>query len=336
MNESVKPTGPGRRRPLRLTDALRERRVSGGLRDRIKLLLIGQRLNDGYLLKIAVYITLTSLAVLYISPLLYMLSTSFKNMSDMLDPAIRWIPMSFELQNYVDAAIGLDYARALAHTSFMAITAALLQVASCALTGYAFARLAIPFRNVLFAIVLVTFLVPVQTMAIPLFVLYSKLGWLNSPLPFLIPALFAQGIRGALFIIIFRQFFAALPKELEESAHIDGSGPLRMYWKIMFPLARPAMLVVFLFSLVWHWNSYFEPSLYLKNNSFLAMATQLDYLQANLNFKAGGGTAVAGQFDVNEPIKMAASLLVIMPLLVVYMFAQKYFVQGIERTGLVE
>ncbi|WP_409346113.1 carbohydrate ABC transporter permease [Paenibacillus sp. MBLB4367] len=341
MAEYTKRELAGRGTPegaiARWLNGFREKGGRREIRRKTKLLLLGQRLNDGFLFKIAIYIILASVAVLYVSPLLYMLSTSFKEVSDMLDPAVKWIPTRYKLQNYTDAVTGLNYYKALGHTGFMAVSAALLQVGSCALAGYAFARLYVPFGKVLFGIVLLTFLVPVQTMAIPLFVLYSKLGWLNSPLPFLVPALFAQGIKGALFVVIFRQFFSTLPKEMEESARIDGAGALRIYWKIMLPLSRPAMLIVFLFSLVWHWNAYFEPSLYLKNDSFLAMATQLDQMQANLNFKAGaGGGLAAGQFDLNEPLKMAASLLVILPPLLVYMVAQNYFVQGIERTGLVE
>lgn len=304
---------------------------------RMKSALLGGYGSDGLLLQTGLYVLLVSVSVLYMSPLFYMISTSLKDVSQLLDPTIRWIPRALATDNYVAAAAGLKYGEALLHTGFMSITAASLQVLSCALTGYAFARFAIPYKGVLYSIVLLTFLVPVQTLAIPLFVLYSKLGWLNTPLPFVVPAVFAQGIKGALFIIIFRQFFASQPKEMEEAAKLDGAGAFRTYWRIMLPLAKPAMLVVFLFSFVWHWNAYFEPALFLKNQDFMAMATQMDRMQANLNELTGTSAGLAaGAFDLNEPIKMAGAVLVVLPPLFLYMFAQKHFVQGIERTGLVE
>jgi multiple sugar transport system permease protein len=307
-------------------------------REKLRMLILGQHLSDGLFFRIGSYIILTSIVVLYLSPLFYMISTSFKNLQDLLDPNVKWIPTVFNIENYKTAILGLTYYKALGHTFFMSISAAFLQIISCGITGYAFARLYIPGKNILFAIVLLTFMVPAQTMIVPLYVLYSKLGWLNTPLPFIIPAVFAQGLKGALFIIIFRQFFATLPKELEESARMDGAGAVKIYWKIMLPLARPAVLVVFLFSFVWHWNNYFEPSLYLQKLDFIPLALQLDRLGSILNAIYGTWNPSMGLYgiDLNEPIKMAAAVMIILPPLIVYMFAQRYFVEGIERTGLVE
>ncbi|MDF2723653.1 MAG: transporter permease, partial [Paenibacillus sp.] len=293
----------------RLVQAIRHYGTS-----RAKSLLLGGYGSDGLLLQTVLYVLLASVAVLYLSPLFYMLATSLKDVGQLLDPTVRWLPRAVDTDNYAAALAGLKYSKAVLHTGGMSAAAAVLQVASCALTGYAFARFAIPCKAILYAIVLLAFLVPVQTLAIPLFVLYSKLGWLNTPLPFLVPAVFAQGIKGALFIIIFRQFFAAQPKEMEEAAKIDGAGSLRTYWRIMLPLAKPAMLVVFLFSFVWHWNAYFEPALFLKNQNFIAMALQMDRMQANLNELAGTPASLAtGTFDLNEPIKMAGAVLIILP-----------------------
>lgn len=304
---------------------------------RMKSALIGGYGSSGLLLQTALYVLLASVAVLYLTPLFYMISTSLKDVGQLIDPAVRWIPRELVLENYASAAAGLRYWTALTHTAFMGAAAGMLQVLSCSLTGYAFARFPIPYKSVLTVVVLLTFLVPVQTLAIPLFVLYSKLGWLNTPLPFLVPAGFAQGIKGALFIIIFRQFFGAQPQEMEEAAKLDGAGAFRTYWRIMLPLAKPAMLVVFLFSFVWHWNAYFEPALFLKNQNFMAMATQMDRMQANLNELSGAASGLAaGAFDLNEPIKMAGAVLVVLPPLLLYLFAQRHFVQGIERAGLVE
>lgn len=305
--------------------------------ERLRVAFVGRQIVDGLLFKAALIAILISVSVLYVKPLLYMMSTSLKTLPDLLDQSVRWIPNTFEWLNYEKAIGGLKYWRSLGITSFIALTAAVLQTLACGITGYAFARLHIPGKKFWFSIVILTFLIPQQTLVIPLYVIYVKLGWLNTVLPFIVPAIVAQGIKGSLFIIIFRQFFSTLPKELEESARMDGAGAFRTYWKIMIPLSRPALLIVFLFSFVWHWNDYFEPALYLKGADFYPLSLSLEHLQANLNFMSGSSSGLTNVVvDVNEPIKMAAAFLIILPPLILYMFAQRYFVEGIERTGIVE
>lgn len=304
---------------------------------RSRQLILGRHFNDGWLFKLAVYIVLSAAALLYLNPVIYMLTTSLKQGIDLVNPTIQWIPSKLEWSNYASAIVGLHYWKSLLQTGGISVAASLMQMGSCAIAGYGFSRMRIPGKSILFFIVLMTFLIPPQTLSIPLYVLYSKLGWLNTPLPILIPSLFAQGLKGAIFIIIFRQFFATLPKELEESARMDGAGPMKTFWQIMLPLARPAMLIVFLFSFVWHWNDYYEPALFLKNGDFTMLAQSLQFLQGNLNSAAATGSSIGGGFfRLNEAITMAAAFLIIAPPLIVYMFAQRYFVEGIERTGLVE
>ncbi|MEW6230097.1 MAG: ABC transporter permease subunit, partial [Bacillota bacterium] len=152
--------------------------------------------------------------------------------------------------------------------------------------------------------------------------------------PFVAPSFLGQGLRGALFILIFRQFFRRLPWELEDAARIDGCNEFQTYYRIMLPLARPAILVTFLFSLVWHWNDFYEPMMYLMKLDKFTMPLRLRMLQTAL-VELYGGTAAAANL-MNEPLVMAAALLVILPPLVLYMFTQRYFVESIERTGLVD
>ncbi|MCU6710923.1 carbohydrate ABC transporter permease [Paenibacillus sp. J5C_2022] len=307
------------------------------MKERARYFFIGKSIVDGFMYKFFVFTILLFISTLYMKPLLYIISTSLKSVAEMLDPSIGWLPRVLEWGNYQVAFIGLEYMKGLFQTLLVAVGAAIFQVFSCSMTGYAFARLHIPGKNILFVIVLLTFLIPPQTIVIPLFVTYVKLGWLNTPLPFLIPALFAQGLKGALFILIFRQFYSSFPKELEESARMDGAGPFRTFWKIMLPLSRPAMLIVFLFSFVWHWNNYFEPSLFLQNGEFVLLSGRLENLQDSLNASMGTASFLGFTFfDLNEPIKMAGALLVILPPLILFMFTQRYFVEGIERTGIVE
>ena len=138
-----------------------------------------------------------------------------------------------------------------------------------------------------------------------------------------------MGLRGALFIFIYRQFFKGLPYELEDAAMIDGAGPLRIFYRVMLPLARPAILVVFLFSFVWHWNNSLEPSIFLSQSENFLIPQRLSVVETaltNYQFRGMWGTGTI----------MAATLLVIMPLIILYVFTQRYFVESIERTGLID
>jgi len=340
MNAGQIPTSEKRRMghstAKRMADWRVRLRSSAGMQ-KGRMLIFGRHFNDGWLFKLAIYIILSAAALLYLNPVVYMLTTSLKQGTDLVNPMIQWIPSKLEWSNYASAIIGLHYWKSIVQTGWISIAASLLQMGSCAIAGYAFARMKIPGKSIFFFIVLMTFLIPPQTLSIPLYVLYSKLGWLNTPLPLLIPGLFAQGLKGAIFIVIFRQFFATLPKELEESARMDGAGPLKTFWRIMLPLARPALLIVFLFSFVWHWNDYYEPALYLKNGDFTLLAQSMQFLQGNLNAAAATGSSMGGSyFSLNESITMAAAFLIVAPPLILYMFAQRYFVEGIERTGIVE
>lgn len=322
----------------RMTSWIARSMTNMNVKQFVKRILLGRQINDGLIFRIIIYAILISASILYLNPLLYMISTSLQNLRDLLDPAVNWIPTQLELDNYVTAFQGLAYNKAFLDTLTIALIPSVIQVLSCAITGYAFARLHVPGKNILFLLVLLTFLVPQEILIIPLLMWYSKIGWLNSMMPFIIPALFSQGLKAPLFIIIFRQFFAKLPHELEESARIDGAGAIRTYARVMFPLAKPAMLVVFILSFVWHWNDLFHTTLFIRGHDILALPIQMDQMQARLNRLAGDVTG-AGDItivDLNEPVKMAASVLIILPPLLLYMFTQKYFVRGVERSGLVE
>jgi multiple sugar transport system permease protein len=298
------------------------------------LKLVGIHMNDGWAAKLIIYFTLSVIAYLYLQPFFYILSTMFKNTADLLDPTVKWIPRELYWDNLRKAFKGLQYPTALKNTVVIALFGSVLQVISCSITGYALARLKVPFKNFLFFLVIVSFLVPPQIIIIPLYVIYGKLGLLNTPFVFLIPALFSQGLKSALFIIIFRQFFKALPTALEEAAKLDGASPFRLFYKIMLPLSRSACIVVFLFSFIWYWNQFYEPSMFL-NGGFTPLSIRMDQLDSVL---LGANTL---QFEyknnpVTEGAKMGAAFLIISPPLLLYMLAQRWFVEGVERTGLVE
>lgn len=287
---------------------------------------------SGFLRRVVLYVILIDMSFVFLYPFLYIVITSLKSVQDYLDPTVFWVPRSIEFENFRVALSGLVYWESFRNSACIALVSAIAQVISCSMVGYGFARIDFKFRDTLFAVALLTFIIPPQTIIVPLFMTYKRLGWLDTYLPFLIPGLLANGLRGALFIYIFRQFFRGLPWELEDAAMIDGAGPLRMFSSIMLPLARPAIIVTFLFSLVWHWNDTYEPSIYLMSSEHFTLPLRLSRFWFELQSVFG---ITQAETMYNEPIIMAASLLVILPMLVVYVFAQRYFVEGIERTGLV-
>jgi multiple sugar transport system permease protein len=282
-------------------------------------------------------------------PLLRVLSTSLMNIMDMYDPTVVWIPRRWSLQNYWLAWMGLVYLRTVGNSTLVAAGSAILQTISCAIVGYGFARFRFPGRDKLFALVLFAMIVPPHAIIIQLFMLFRNLpnplafstffakhlpflagsdNWLDTYLPFYIPAAVGMGLRGALFVFIFRQFFKGMSWELEDAGLIDGAGPFRLFLSVMLPPAQPAILVVFLFSFVWHWNDGLEPALYLSTPDRYLMMQRLSVVEQAITdprYRALWGTGMI----------MSAAMLVILPLLLLYVFAQRYFVESIERTGLI-
>jgi multiple sugar transport system permease protein len=301
---------------------------------RIKVLIMGRNLSDGLLAKLIIYLLLSIVAYLYMKPIIDMISTMFKTLSDLLDPTVKLIPRDVTWENIIKAWKGLQYPIALRNTAILSISCSIVQVFICAMTGYALARLSVPFKGFITALVIMTFLIPPQIIVIPLYVIYNKLHLLNTIFVFLIPAIFGQGLKSALFIMIFRQFFKAQPLSLEEAAKLDGASTFRLFFGIMLPLARSACLVVFLFSFIWYWNMYYEPAMFLAK-SFTPLSIRLDGLEQVLNPSLLGNTFTITN-PVTESTNMAAAFLIILPPILVFMFLQRWFVSGIERTGLVE
>jgi len=276
-----------------------------------------------------VLILLADVAFIFVVPILRLISTSLMDIMDLYDPTVVWLPRRWAWENYERAFQALQYGQAFRNTVFVAGIAAILQTLSCAMVGYGFARFKFPGRDRLFMLVLFAMIVPPHAIIIQLFILVSKLKWLETYWPFIVPSAFGMGLRGALFIFIYRQFFKGMPWELEDAAMIDGAGPLRIFLNVMLPLAQPAILVVFLFSFVWHWNDSLEPSIYLSRPENFFLPQRLSVVEAalsNLQLRGMWGTGTI----------MSATLLVILPLLVLYLFTQRYFVESIERTGLID
>lgn len=279
--------------------------------------------------RLAVIILLVDVSFIFIVPILRLISTSLMDIMDLYDPTVVWLPRRWAWENYSRAYTALQYTLSFKNSIMVAGLSAILQTLSCAMVGYGFARFKFPGREKIFMLVLFAMIVPPHAIIIQLFILISRLGWLETYKPFLIPSIFGMGLRGALFVFIYRQFFKGMPWELEDAAMIDGAGPLRIFINVMLPLAQPAILVVFLFSFVWHWNDSLEPSIYLSRQEMFFLPQRLSVVESalsNLQLRGMWGTGTI----------MAATLLVILPLLILYIFTQRYFVESIERTGLID
>ncbi|MFC0330332.1 carbohydrate ABC transporter permease [Paenibacillus sepulcri] len=299
---------------------------------RIRYLIFGREADKGLIYKAFIYLILIDAAYIYLKPVLHMVTTMVKNGSDLLDPSVNWIPNAIYLGNLQEAWTWLKYPQALGLSMLLSCSVALLQTCSCAVAGYAFARLKVPFKSVLFFFLLLTFIVPLQLTVLPNLVFARVTGVLDTIIPIIVPAIFGLGLKGALFVIIYRQFFSTQPKELEEAARIDGANVYKVFLRVMLPLAKPAILVVFLFSFVWTWNDFYLPSMYLSNVETPPLSLGISRIATMLRDQA----ELSGPSIFTEPISMATTFLMILPPIVLYMFAQRWFIEGVERTGLVE
>ncbi|MFD0676293.1 MULTISPECIES: carbohydrate ABC transporter permease [unclassified Paenibacillus] len=297
-----------------------------------RFLILGREADKGLLFKLFIYLILLDTAYIYLKPVLHMVTTMVKNSSDLLDPSVNWFPRVVYFGNLQEAWEWLKYPKALSLTFIMALSVATLQTLSCAVTGYAFARLKIPFKGLLFFFLLLTFIVPMQVTILPNIIYARELGLLNTIYPIIVPAFFGLGLKGALFVIIYRQFFSTQPKELEEAARIDGANVFKIFYKVMMPLAKPAILVVFLFSFVWTWNDFYLPSMYLADIETAPLSMGISRIATALRQQA----EQFGPSVTDEAIRMATTFLMIIPPMLLYTFTQRWFIEGVERTGLVE
>ena len=307
--------------------------------------LMGSNMRLGLLAKLLLYIMLTALSFVYVYPILHMGITSLKSLTDLLDPSVAWIPHELSLDNYVKALDVMGFRKHLGDTLLVSFLPSLAQTLSCALAGYAFARFRFKGRGLLMGCVLLTFILPFPVLMVPTYTLYSDYGLLGSILTLLLPAATGQGLRAAIFILIYRAFYEQVPASLDEAARVDGASETRVFFTIGLPLGLPAMLTSFLFSFVWYWNETYMTSLYM-GNAALGDARSISTLLMELNkfedsYKAylerlsGWAAKMSGAANIqNEAITMAGTMLTIFPLLILYFLLQRYFTEAIDRSGI--
>lgn len=296
-------------------------------------IIVSRQAISSAIWRIVRFLILLGLGFIIIYPLIYMISCAFRMPEDMSDPTIIWIPKHLTLSVIRETMEIMDYWKTLCKTFFLNIGCCLLQVISCAVTGYGFARFRFKGRGLLFGIVIMMILVPVQVTAIPQYMIFRYFGpfnLINNPLCMYIPAAMGCGIKSGLMIFIFRQFFRGIPAELEDAAYLDGCGAVRTFFTVMLPNAWPPLLTVFLFSIVWYWNDFYVSSVFFDKNQTIALSLKnLSSLLSQTIFE-GSDVSVREQVVWLE----AGCLLAVMPILIMYIFLQKYFTEGIERSGL--
>jgi multiple sugar transport system permease protein len=238
----------------------------------------------------------------------------------------RWVPagqvrllrrVHFHTENYREAWTAKPFTRFTLNTLFITFFGILGQVLSASLVAFAFARLEWPGRNLLFLLMLSTMMLPGEVTMIPNYLIFRRLGWIDTFLPLIVPS-FLGG--GAFFIFLFRQFFLTLPRELDEAARVDGCSSLRIYWSVLMPLCKPIIATIAVFSFVGQWNDFQGPLIYLNSSEKFTLAVGLQFFR--------------GTYDTDMHLLMAASTLVLLPVILVFFFAQKQFVKSIVLTGM--
>jgi ABC-type glycerol-3-phosphate transport system permease component len=262
-----------------------------------------------------VYAALLGLGALFSVPVVWMLSSSLHTLPDVFAQPYRWLPDPPQWQNYVRAVTILPVPRFLWNTIVITAPVMVATALSSALVAYGFARFRFPGRDVLFSLCLATMMLPGQVTMIPLYILFARLGWVDTYLPLIVPALFGSPF----YIFLLRQFFLTIPKDSEEAALIDGASRLRIWWSIILPQARPAMATVLIFTFIGTWNDFFGPLLYLNSPEKATLTLGLNLMK----------TQVLGSGVVEWNILMAGSLLVLVPNVVLFFLAQQHFIKGI-------
>lgn len=291
---------------------------------------------------------LIAVGYIIIEPLLYLLTMSIRTPADYYDVTVVWIPKHFTLDHYKRIILEMDLWRPMLNSSIIAFGSTFGQIFVGAMTGYGFARFKFKGNGLLFILVIVTIMMPTQMIQIPNYLVMMDLDFFglfkaifghgtgirltDSFAAFLVPAFLGQGMKAGLFILIFRMFFLTMPVELEEAARIDGCGHFRTYISVMLPNAKTPIFIMGLFSIVWYWADYFGPHSLLFDDKKKPLAVTLYDINDVLNKYLESEERVTAY---KMPLWNASLLFGLLPLLVLFILAQKFFKQGLERSGIV-
>jgi ABC-type glycerol-3-phosphate transport system permease component len=263
------------------------------------------------------YAILIALSIIYLLPLYWMISTSLKlTGSEMVIPP-QWIPDPIVWGNYVDIFVQVPLTLYIRNSTLITLTATIFGVLTASLAGYGFARLQFPGRNLFFTLCIASLMLPEIVTLIPEFILFRRIGWVNTFLPLIVP----WSLAGSSFaVFLFRQYCLTIPLELDEAARVDGAGTLRIWWSIIVPLSKAVLATLAILSFIHHWNEFLRPLIYLGRPELRTLAIGL--------------RAFRGEYQLAWNYMMAVALIMLLPILVLFFMAQRQFVQGIVMTGI--
>lgn len=278
------------------------------------------------------YVILTGMGFVFLYPLLYMISVSFMDTQDLVDATVTWIPTKLSMEGFIKAAKTLEFWSGLRDSLIMTVIPAALQTFTLALAGYGLARYRVPGKKLWIGLAVFVFLVPVQVTTIPRFLLFNTYHMIGTIWPIYLISFLGQGVKSSVFLLIYYNFFNSYPKALDEAAKIDGAGPGKVFFKIALPMAKPAIVLTYLFSFIWIWNDTTQVPQY-STGAVTTLPMHLQQFVERFNrLYSSAGVSTGGA--LNESIRLAGTLLTILPLIVLYFCVQKQFVESIERTGL--
>lgn len=259
---------------------------------------------------------LVIISIIYLVPFLWMFLTSVKDMSEVMAYPPIWLPNPFKWENYVAAVNYIPFGRYTINTIIICAGTILGVLFSCPLVAYSISRIKWPGRNFLFILILSTILIPFPVTMIPLFVVFARLGWVNTFIPLILPAFFGN----ATYIFLLRQFFLTIPQELTDAARIDGASEFGIYLRVMLPLVKPILIVISMFTFLGAWNDFMGPLIYLQDEAKYTLSLGLQMYRTT-NY-------------VEWPLLMAASTIVVVPTIIAFYFTQNTIVESVTLTGL--
>ena len=308
-------------------------------KDLLKLIVRKRRKIEKVGAQLIIYALLITISYVFIFPLFSMLSLSLMSPEDIINPAIDYIPRELYFGNFKASFSVLKGFEALWNSTWFSFVLAFGQTFVSAMTGYAFARYKFVFKKFLFVLILVSFIVPIPIILIPRIIMIvsvqDAIGFtlLKTVIPQIVFSFAGQGVNSAILILIFYNFFRMIPKQLYEAAKIDGAGALDQFYHITVKMSLSTIVVVFLFSFVWNWNETYVTGLLLGEGLTL-LPSQLSVFDSLFTNRPPDVPGQGGVARISEAYKMAATLITMLPLLVIYLFAQRQFIEGIEQTGI--
>ena len=266
-------------------------------------------------LHLLLHLILVSFAFLFVIPLLWVFSTSLKRAGQVFILPVQWLPSPAQWDNFREIFEILPLSSFIKNSAFVTVLGTLGSVVSSLVVGFSLSRLRWPGRDLVFGLLIMTMLLPGIVTLIPTFIIFNKLGWVNTLYPLWVPSWFG----GAFYIFLMRQFMTGIPREMDEAARLDGASSFRILWQVVAPLCGSAIITVALFSFLAHYNDFMTPLIYLSTNEKFTMPVGLQWYQ--------------GRYGQSWQLVMAAATVSVAPVIVLFFVAQRHFVQGIAMTG---